>query len=166
MRNTASSHSASLAAYKISAELTRGRLSARKQILALEDRLRELPQLEIKTTHRFSKGLYAREIFIPKGTVLVGKIHRFENLNIISQGDITVLTEDGALRIKAPFTIVSPPMTKRVGYAHEDTVWTCIHASDETDLDRLEAELILPNFDDALTQGEIALLKGPAKCPG
>lgn len=164
--NAASSHSAGLVAYKISTELARERCSAREQILALEGRLRELPQLDIKTTHRFSKGLYAREIFIPKGTILVGKIHRFENLNIISQGDITVLTEDGARRIKAPFTVVSPPLTKRVGYAHEDTVWTTIHASNETDLDKLEAELILPNFPDALTQDEIALLKGPALCPG
>jgi hypothetical protein len=149
-----------LVAYKISTELARGRCSAREQILALEDRLRELPQLDIKTTHRFSKGLYAREIFIPKGTVLVGKVHRFENLNIISQGDITVLTEDGALRIKAPFTVVSPPLTKRVGYAHEDTVWTTVHATDETDPEKLEDELICPTFPDMLSDDEVLALKG------
>jgi hypothetical protein len=136
-------------------------LENRSQILALEKRLKELPQLKIEVTHRFSKGLYAREIFIPKGAVLIGKIHRFENLNIISQGDITVLTEEGAKRIRAPFTVVSPPLTKRVGYAHEDTVWTTIHATEETDPEKLEAEFILPNFPDMPTEDEIRLLKGP-----
>lgn len=131
----------------------------RADIIALEAKLRELPQLDLPLTHWFSKGLYARELFIPKGTILVGKIHAHANLNIISQGDISVLTEQGAMRIKAPFTIVSPPGTKRVGYAHEDTVWTTIHATEETDPERIEAEMILPDFPE-LTDDEILLLKG------
>lgn len=135
------------------------RLAARQDILALQDELLKLPQVEIVTTHHFSKGLYAREIFIPKGTILIGKIHKYENLNILSQGDITILTEFGARRLRAPFTVVSPPLTKRVGYAHEDTVWTTIHATDETDLEKLEAELILPTFPDMLTNDEILALK-------
>lgn len=98
--------------------------------------------IHIEPTHHFSTGIYAREIFIPKGTTLTGKIHRTEHLNIISQGDISVMTEHGIKRLKAPCTIVSKPGTKRVGYAHEDTVWTTIHGTNETDLVRLEEELI------------------------
>lgn len=131
----------------------------RAEIVALEARLRELPQLDLPPKHWFSKGLYARELFIPKGTIVVGKIHAHANLNIISLGEISVLTEEGALRIRAPFTIVSPPGTKRVGYAHEDTIWTTIHATDETDLELIEAEMILPDFPE-LTDDEILLLKG------
>jgi len=135
------------------------RLTARGKIMALQSELEKLPQVEIVTTHHFSKGLYAREIFIPKGTILIGKIHKYENLNILSQGDITILTECGARRIRAPYTVVSPPLTKRVGYAHEDTVWTTIHATDETDLEKIEAEVILPGFPDMLTEDEILALK-------
>ena len=29
---------------------------------------------------------YAREMFIPKGTLIIGKIHRHQHLNIISKG--------------------------------------------------------------------------------
>ena len=136
------------------------RLAARQKILALQDELGKLPQLEIVTKHYFSKGLYAREIFIPKGTILVGKIHKHLSLNILSQGDITILTEFGARRVSAPYTVVSPPLTKRVGYAHEDTVWTTIHATDETDLEKLEDELICPTFPDMLSDDEILALKG------
>ena len=136
------------------------RLSARQKILALQDEVAKLPPVEIVTTHYFSKGLYAREIFIPKGTIVVGKIHKHLSLNILSQGDITILTEFGARRVSAPYTVVSPPLTKRVGYAHEDTVWTTVHATDETDLEKLEEELICPTFPDMLSDDEILALKG------
>ncbi len=139
----------------------------REQIAKLETALLKLPQVETPITHRFSKGIYAREMFIPKGTLLIGKIHKFENLNIISQGDISVLTEEGVKRIKAPCTIVSPPGAKRVGYAHEDTTWTCIHATEETDLEKIEEEVIAKTFEDvqAIEAKDIEKLK-EALCLG
>lgn len=102
----------------------------------------DLPPVEIPVKDYFSKGVYAREIFIPKGTVITGKIHKFVNLNIMSQGEMSVLTDEGIQRVKAPFTIVSPPGTRRVAYAHEDTVWTTIHGTDMTDVDAIEAEFV------------------------
>lgn len=102
----------------------------------------DLPLVEIPVKDYFSKGVYAREIFIPKGTVITGKIHKYTNLNIMSQGEMSVMTEDGIKRVKAPFTIVSPPGTRRVAYAHEDTIWTTIHGTDKTDVDDIEAEFV------------------------
>lgn len=102
--------------------------------------------------HHFSKGIYAREMFIPAGTVLTGKIHRHEHLNIISAGDISVLTEEGPKRIVAPYTVVSPPGTKRLGYAHTDTVWTTIHATHETNLELLELEFITQEYEPILIE--------------
>lgn len=132
--------------------------SARDNILAMESAIGAAPQVEMRVEHHFSKGLYARELHIPKGTLLVGKIHRFENLNIISQGEISVYTEEGIRRIKAPCTIVSPPGTKRVGYAHEDTVWTTIHATEETDIEAIEKIVIADDFGDPALPEQIARL--------
>lgn len=116
---------------------------SRAAIERLEAAMFAMPgQIEIRTTHYFADGLYAREIRIPAGCLLTGKIHRGEHLNIVSQGEITVWTEDGMKTVRAPFTMVSKPGTKRVGLAITDTVWTTIHASRETDLAKLEAELI------------------------
>lgn len=140
------------------------KLEARKKIFALENELRAYPQRELPLVHRFLKGVYAREIFMPKDTLAVGKIHRYECLNIISQGDVTVLTETGAQRLTAPHSWVSAPGTKRIVYTNEDTVWTTIHptatdATSEADLGKLEEELVLKSYDDALpTQEEILLL--------
>ena len=100
------------------------------------------PQVEIPVKHYFSQGVYAREITIPAGTVLTGKIHKYEQLNILSKGDISVLTEDGVKRVQAPFTVVSPPGTKRIAYAHEECVWTTIHGTEERDLEKIEVQFI------------------------
>jgi hypothetical protein len=140
--------------------VSQDKMSIREKIDLIEAEMKKAPQLEIATTHHFSKGLYAREIFIPKGTLLTGKIHKTEHLNIVSQGDISVLTEGGIKRVQAPFTMISSPGTKRIGYAHEDTVWTTIHATEETDLEKLEEELIAKTHDEALlTEDTVKQLK-------
>jgi hypothetical protein len=130
----------------------------RQKLTRMEAEMRKLPQIEIATRHYFANGLYAREIVIPKGTILTGKIHRHSHINVISKGDISVLTEEGIKRITAPFTMVSLAGIKRAGYAHEETVWTTFHASVETDLERLEADLITPDYDE-LSSDELRALE-------
>lgn len=121
----------------------------REKVLSLEDKMRERPdQIHIEPVHYVAHGLYAREITIPKGTLLTGKIHLFEHINIISKGDISVLTEEGVKRIKAPATLISRPGIKRVGFAHEDTVWTTIHACHETDPEKAEKLLVVDTFEE------------------
>lgn len=126
-------------------------------IQSFERQLRGLPQIDIETTHHFAEGIYGREIFIPAGTVLTGKIHRTDHLNFLMQGDITVWTDDGMKRLQAPAIIKASAGTKRVGYAHTDTIWVTVHASRETDLEKLEAELIVP---------ENHRIEPEAPCPG
>lgn len=111
-----------------------------REIAMLPSRLPDLPVF-----HHFAPGVYAREMRIPAGVLVTGKIHKTTHLNIVSAGELTVWTEDGMKRIRAPFTFVSKPGTKRVGLAHEDTVWTTIHATNETDLEKIEAEVIEPS---------------------
>ena len=115
----------------------------RAEVIALEEAMkRECELIELPVKHHFAKGVYGRELFIPKGTVLTGKIHKYSQLNIMSQGEMSVLTDEGVKRVKAPFTIVSPPGTKRAAYAHEDTVWTTVHGTEETDLEKIESYFI------------------------
>jgi quercetin dioxygenase-like cupin family protein len=103
-------------------------------------------RIELEPKHHFAPGIYLRELFIPAGTVLTGKIHKTHHLNILAKGDITVWTEDGVKRLQAPQIIPSYPGAKRAGYAHSDTVWICVHSSDKTDLEQLEADLIEPEL--------------------
>ena len=135
--------------------LSESELVIRDKIEALESTMTEMAQVDPPVKHTFTTGIYSREIFIPKGTVIVGKIHRHDHLNFLSYGEVTVLTKDGLERIVGPCTMVSTAGTKRALYAHEDTVWTTIHANpeEERDMEKLE-ELII-----AKTYNELEVIK-------
>ncbi len=110
----------------------------RQKIERMEEEMRQHEQIECPLRHYFGDGVYAREIIIPAGTLLTGKIHKYEQINILSKGDISVMTEDGVKRVQAPFTVVSPAGTKRIAYAHEECVWTTILRTDLTDPELIE----------------------------
>lgn len=117
----------------------------------------DLLDIDSLTFHHFALGTYAREIRIPAGSLVTGKIHKTRHINIISAGIISVWSEvEGVRHIVAPYTFVAEPGTRRVGYAHEDTVWTTIHATDETDLAKIEAEFIEPHDSEKLYGDRVA----------
>ena len=132
-------------------------LTVRKGIMALEHGMIQLPQLEILPKHYFADGIYAREILIPAGTLLTGMIHKTQTIDVVSYGDISVLTEAGVKRIQGPCTLISQPGIKKVGYAHTDTLWTTIHANrdDLTDLNTLEELLVTQNYEDLIDDQSI-----------
>lgn len=121
----------------------------RAAILELKDTMLALPgeHMEMPVTHHVSDGLYTRTLFIPKGSVLVGKIHRKSCINIVASGDITVLTETGCARVKAGYTVQSPAGIMKVGYAHEDTVFINVFRTDEIDIDKIENEIACESFE-------------------
>ena len=137
-------------------------LTTREKIFALEAIMKQCPdQLELPVINYFSHGVYARELHIPAGTMLIGEIHKFENLNILSKGEMTVVTDDGTKRVSAPFTIVSPPGTKRAAIAHTDCIWTTIHGTFERDVDKIKAYFIAEDEMDYLAHcGQMQLRFG------
>ena len=127
------------------------KLASREGILAMEAALAQVftpgeHQEIFPLVHRFADNVYAREILLPAGTIVIGKIHRYGHLNIVSKGHVSVLTEDGVEELHGPMTFISKPGTKRVVYAHEDTVWTTIHGTRHTDPDRVEEDIICKTF--------------------
>lgn len=130
-------------------QLAFGMEGVRARLYALQQETCDLPEVDCPLQHVYPPGLYLRTIFIPKGTVVVGKIHRHRHGNILSQGEVAVLTESGGLeQLRGPITVVSEPGTKRAVYALTDVVWTTIHLnpSDTQDLEQLEREIIAPTY--------------------
>ena len=100
---------------------------------------------------KYGCSTYAREIFLPKGSFVIGKIHRHQHLNFISKGKVKVFTEFGEKHFEAPCTFISEVGLKRAVYAEEDTIWTTVHLTEfenESDLDKIEQEVISPTYDD------------------
>lgn len=117
----------------------------RGKVFELEAHMLQMPQIELKVIHYFSKGVYARELHIPANVTLIGEIHKFENLNILSQGSMLVSTEEGMKEVSAPFTVVSPPGTKRAAHTLTECVWTTIHGTEERDIDLIKDYFIAKN---------------------
>lgn len=110
--------------------------------------LRHGVQVEIPISHHFSRKVYAREMKLKAGDFIVGKIHRYENLNILSEGEVAVCSIDGILRVKAPHTFVGSAGTKRVIYALSDVTWTTIHGTEKTSITEIEKEVIAESYHD------------------
>jgi hypothetical protein len=120
----------------------------RASVLKVQDELAQLPQIDCPLKHHFAPGAYAREILLPAGSLVIGKIHKHAHVNVISKGKVSVVTEDGVARYQAPITFISSVGTKRAVYAHEDTVWTTVHVTKETDPEKLEDEIIAKSYDE------------------
>lgn len=102
--------------------------------------------VEMPVTNRFTPGLYMREIFMPAGTMLTSKIHKTCHPFVVLEGKVSVWNGDGDEEyIEGPFVGITQPGTRRVLYIHEDTRWITFHPSDETDLEKLEDQLIEPH---------------------
>jgi hypothetical protein len=127
-------------------------LKIRKAISLIESKLKLIPDSlgedPFPLEHSFAEGIYIRKIFIPKGYWLIGKIHKHSYINFVESGDISVLTESGMSRIKAPCTIHSPSGTKRFGYSHLDTVWVTVHSNptNEKSIKKLKEKLYTSDY--------------------
>ncbi|NBQ40749.1 MAG: hypothetical protein EBU34_13470 [Alphaproteobacteria bacterium] len=113
----------------------------KQKVEQLEKMMQAYDPAILPITHHFADGIYAREMFMPAGAILTGAVHKTNHMCILSKGHVRVASEDGPIDLVAPATIIAPPGTKRAIYALEDSVWTNIHATTETNLDKLVEEL-------------------------
>lgn len=116
--------------------------SSAEKIERLEAILLAGPQVDLRTKHELSGGVYARTIYIPAGTALTGATHKKDHINVVV-GDITVSTDDGMQRLSGHHVIATKAGMKRGGFAHADTVWTTLCATELTDIEAIEDELVV-----------------------
>ena len=96
---------------------------------------------ELPLEHFICNKTYVRQITLPKDMILTGKVHNFDHTSILSKGDVTIMTDEGTVRVKAPSTWISKAGTKRLIYVHEETIWATIHQSENTLVEDLEKEI-------------------------
>lgn len=117
----------------------------------VQQQLSESPdQIDVPVQHHFAPGVYMRQMDAAAGTLVVSKMHRTEHMNILLKGSLTVATEDGIQLMTAPCVLKSMPGTKRIGYFHEDSSWITVHPTSDTDLEKIEQQVIVP--DDEIDQ--------------
>lgn len=116
-----------------------------RDVFRLQDAIREhLPLLEIEPVHHFGGGIYVRELRLPAGAVATGKMHRFENMNILVSGTLQITTDEGVKEFTGYNVFTSRPMMKKAAYAVTDVIILSIHPTQETDLEKIEQEFTVP----------------------
>lgn len=129
-------------------------LKSIKDIYALEDAILEQPRVELKTEHYFADGTYTRVLYMPKGTTLTGKVHRYSCINILAKGKILVITNEDEYAIEAPFVFVSGNGIKKAAHVLEDSVWINVHPwNGEDNLEQIEHKVIMPKLLEELWPG-------------
>lgn len=102
----------------------------------------QMPQAECPVIHHHGPGTYTREVHIPAGVFAIGHHQNFEHTNIMLKGRVTVLNDDGTTsELAAPMFFVGKP-GRKIGYIHEDMVWLNVYATNETDVEKLEAHFL------------------------
>jgi hypothetical protein len=124
-------------------------------IWKLQEAMSQLPQATLKTEHFFADGMYLRWLFRPKGTLIIGKVHKKEHFYLVIHGCVQIEKEVYA----APHLIISKPGTKRAVLALEDSVCITVHRTQETDLEKIEQELVEPDSTSAYLPGNILKVK-------
>ena len=95
-----------------------------------------------KTVHHFSSGVYAKQMFMPKGYVAYSHAHNYNHLSILAKGRVIVKTDDYNKEYVAPACLTIEANIHHQIESLEDCVWFCIHATDETDESKIDDVLI------------------------
>jgi hypothetical protein len=109
--------------------------------------LMKLPPVECPLTHRFTPGMYIREIFMPKGSIVTSLLHLTTHPFFIMKGDVNVYYPGLPVeRYIAPYTGVTKAGTRRLLFNNEDTVWITCHITDLTDPDEIMESITSNDF--------------------
>ena len=95
-----------------------------------------------KITHFFSEGMYAKQIFVPKDHLVVQHSHEYSHLSILAKGKVIVKTDDYEKYYEAPACLEIKAEINHAIIAIEDCIWFCIHATNETDISKIDETLI------------------------
>lgn len=128
-------------------DLTPQQLRAR--IVKFENLILDGEQVDIPVTQYFCNGTYVREITIPTGVILTGKIHKHPCLSVVLTGKMEVITDQGPKIIEAPMVYESPAGVKRAGQCLEECRWLTIHSWNGPELNeyQMASELTVDTYE-------------------
>ena len=113
----------------------------------------ELAQMMLvdNVTNHIVDGLYVRELLIPKGSLIISRVHKRPLVNVISKGEVVVIDSNGRNEYTAPCTFISPAGTQRVVFALEESVWNTAHITNVSDPDELVDDLTSDNYEEFIS---------------
>jgi len=117
--------------------------------------LDNFPMVECPLKHRFTDGLYVREIFMPAGSLITSKIHKTQHQFFVLKGSVVVWIDGDEQLIEAPYIGITEPNTQRVLYVVEDCIWATSHPNPNNEsVEQIEARILEQHENILLTDNQ------------
>lgn len=126
----------------------------------VEAQMHEIGVTEFETTGFFCGGIYVRTVFVPAGSYLTSMIHKVEHPYVLSEGQLTMFTQDGEQVVKSPHINITLAGTRRFARADTDVLFTTFHRTDKTMEADVELEVVEKRINPLLTRKDGILLVG------
>ena len=106
--------------------------------------------------HRFTDGLYSRQIELKQGTLVTSKTHKVQHQFFLLSGSVLVWDNEGeAMLLQAPYVGITEVDTRRLVFVLEDCVFVTCHPNPTNELvDDIE-KIIFEDYDNKLLTEEM-----------
>ena len=98
----------------------------------------QLDSLGVEVFHHFASGLYSKEMRVPAGVMIGKHMHDYDHFSFLQSGTALVEIDGEATEHDAPSLLTVKAGKLHVITAITDVVWHCIHATTETDPDKVD----------------------------
>jgi len=119
-------------------------LSWSDKVALLTYKFMQLEQTGTGLEHIFEEGKYIREVKIPAGTLIVGRIHKVGHITQLLEGSVLLIGPDGfRMGVQAPYEIKTGPGFQMVCFTLSNIVARTVHPNpdDLRDIDILETQI-------------------------
>lgn len=124
-------------------------MQAKVDLKKLAKELPSTDHVECPLNHYFAPNIYVREIFMPAGSLVLGKTHLTTHLNSVVMGCVRLMMNNKIQEISAPYTFVSEAGTQKALYIVKDCIWQTTHynPTNTQSVSELEDVLVEDNND-------------------
>lgn len=98
--------------------------------------------IDLQIRHFFSGREYAKQMVLPAGHCAETHEHQYDHISILATGEVVVCIDGVRERHVGPTALVIPAGKVHRIDAITDSVWFCVHATDETDPEKVDEVLI------------------------
>lgn len=105
-------------------------------------KLKGVFEVDMGVVHHFSSGVYAKQMQLPKGYTALSHSHEYDHLSILAKGKVRIQTDETSGEFEAPTCLTIKAGMNHSITALEDVTWFCIHATEETDPQKVDEVLI------------------------
>ena len=98
--------------------------------------------IDLGIKHHFFPHMYAKEMHLLAGQFGQSHRHEFDHISALFAGTADVAVDGVTTRYTAPAFIMVRAHKEHLFVAVTDITWFCVHETEETDADKIDATLI------------------------